>query len=401
MRDSPPSVLPPTGMLAPDVCFVISDLGSGGAQRVLLTVIEHWVAQGYGISVITLSGRDRDFHKLPPGVDRVALGLHAPSRSLPAAIHANFVRVRALRRAIRATGARLVMSFVGRTNVLAVLASNGQPWRLIVSERNDPARQSLGRAWDWLRRWAYPRAHLVTANSEGALSTLKRFVPAHRLAMLPNPLAVAHWAQVTTQARGPESNLGGVVLAVGRLHRQKAPELLIAAFARLTAPGWQLRFVGAGELLESLQAQCRQLGIQDRVEFSGVIADPREAYQQASVFALPSRHEGTPNALLEAMAAGLPCIVSDASPGPLEWVNDGETGRVVPVDDVAALAQALGDLIDDPGARRTLGAAAARSVKSLAPAVMLPIWARVLGLQSQPSARGTADSVNRDGSVSP
>ena len=105
--------------------------------------------------------------------------------------------------------------------------------------------------------------------------------------------------------------------------------------------------------------------------------------QRASIFALPSRFEGMPNALLEAMAAGLPSVVSDASPGPLEMVRDGRQGLVVATGDDAAFAAALERLMQDADLRQRCGDSARETLRALDWAVVEPHWRSVLAMPSQ------------------
>ncbi|MDP6310331.1 MAG: glycosyltransferase, partial [Prochlorococcaceae cyanobacterium ETNP14_MAG_4] len=100
----------------------------------------------------------------------------------------------------------------------------------------------------------------------------------------------------------------------------------------------------------------------------------------ASVFVLPSRFEGMPNALLEAMAAGLSVIVTDASPGPLEVVEDRRCGIVVPSEDPHALAEAMSELVEDGDLRNRLGIAARERLADLDWAQVEPQWRSVLAL---------------------
>jgi glycosyltransferase involved in cell wall biosynthesis len=116
------------------------------------------------------------------------------------------------------------------------------------------------------------------------------------------------------------------------------------------------------------------------VVFEGFQTDPVRFMARASVFVLPSRFEGMPNALLEAMAAGLPVVVSDASPGPLEMVDPGVHGLVVPSENVEALAEALGRLMVDSELRERLGRAARQRLRSLDWDVVEPHWRSVLAL---------------------
>ena len=360
-----------------DLCMAIADLSAGGAQRVFSQLANHWAAQGLKIAVVTLSEERDDFFRLDPRVDRQSIGGLKPSSGAFNALVANLRRLLALRRAIAVADAPCVLSFVGAMNVMCIAASAGLGRRVIISERNDPSRQSLGRFWDRMRRWLYPRADLVTANSEAALRALAAFVPARKLAYVPNPIARAEGSELA--ALPPQT-----VLNVGRLTAQKAQDVLLDAFAQatseMTGSEWHLAFIGSGECEAALRQQADALGIAERVLFIGQVGDPFPYCRAAGIFALPSRFEGTPNALLEAMSCGLPPIVSDASGGPLDYVTDGESGLVVAANDAPSLARALARLMSDSALRTRLGNAARDRLRNHSFESALETWQAVLGL---------------------
>ena len=340
------------------IVIVIESLGGGGAQHVASALANHWSASGVAVSVVTFASPDRDVFKLDTGVRRIVIGGAGVSADAFSAIAANVVRVRDMRAAIRASGADTVLSFVGSTNVLTVLAAFGLGKRVIVSERNDPARQSLGRIWDLLRRLLYGRADLVIANSRAAIATMSRYVAAGRLAWLPNPLRRPDQDSKPLAARRP------FILAAGRLDAQKAYDVLLAAFAQIAdgRDDVDLVILGQGPLRASLVEQARSLGISGRVAFMGHVDDPFPWYRAAIAFAHPARFEGLPNAVLEAMSVGLVPVVSDAQEGLRDIVHDRRSGLVVPANSAPALATALRRLTDDSQLRATLSAGARQSV---------------------------------------
>jgi glycosyltransferase involved in cell wall biosynthesis len=346
--------------VAPNVhhlALVISDLGCGGAQRVLVQLAEAWMRAGRKVTVITLAGPEQDFFRLPAGMGRIALAGIGQSRSYLGALLANFDRVRRLRRALRDTEAQVAVAFIMSTAVLTILAALGLRIRVVACERNDPSRQSFGSVWSALRRLTYPLADVVTANSRGVLAALRSYVPADRLLYVANPLSAA--------SRSQPARLNALtILSIGRLNRQKAHDVLLKAFAIFAAkhPDWRLAIMGDGPDAGKLRDLADELHIGDRVDWLGTQPDPYPWLQSAQMFVLASRHEGTPNALLEAMSCGLPCIVSDASPGPLELVADGSSGIVVSVDDDSALAAQMARLADDSTLARRLGEAARERV---------------------------------------
>lgn len=374
-----------------DIVLVIGDLGNGGTQRVFATLANLWAQQGRKVCVITQSGPETDFHRLDPDVQRFVFGKLSDSNGAIKGLFNNIARIFSLRRALRQANAGVAVAAVPPTAVLTVLAGIGLKTRIVVAERNDPARQSFGRYWDFLRRHLYPRAALVTANSLGALESLRTFVPADRLAHLPNPVVPDNWI-TSGAARQP------TILNVGRLQRAKGQDVLIEAFAMIAAefPEWRLAIAGRGNLENSLRALAELNGVSERIDWLGEVTEIWKHYSAASVFVLPSRHEGMPNALLEAMCAGLPAIVTRASPGPLELIEDGVNGLVIPVDDPPALADAMRKLITDAPLRIKQGKAACERTEGFALAAISERWEEVLGL-APTAADMTTSSVHISG----
>jgi len=358
-----------------DLAIVISDLSSGGAQRVVATLANHWASLGRSIAVVTLADPKMDYFTLDQRVVRFVAGKADSSHSFLGAIAGNIRRIFALRHSLRQANAPTVVAFVGATNVLTALAATGLPIKVVISERNDPARQSLGHVWNFLRSHFYKRAQIATANSQSAITTMSAFIPAAKLRLVHNPILVPD--------PRPETNPEPLILNVGRLVHQKAQDVLLEAFAMVTAeaPDWRLAIVGEGPDLPALKSRATTLGIADKIEFIGR-ADPWPFYARAAIFALPSRYEGTSNALLESMTVGIPPVISDKSGGGLDVVTDGVSGLIAPVDDPKALADALRRLIRDPDLRRRIGRAAALSVANLNLETVAADWEVVLGLSA-------------------
>ena len=408
-----------------DIVMVLPHLGPGGTQRVASTLANAWCDEGRRVCLITTHQKPEDAYRLRPAVRRITLPRPASpvpwgrlaswitsrklgftsnfvGRSFLRKARSNFVRILVLilvlakkivrritlisaghtvkrilelRSVLRAMDYPIVVSFLGATNISTVLATIGSRRRVVVCERNDPARQVLNPPWQALRPWTYRLADVVTANSRGALETMSAFVPRSKPRLLPNPLVIPPKPETA------EKSLP-ILLAVTRLVHQKGLDVLLRAFARVAAevPDWRLDLVGDGLLRHELEEQCGVLGIADRVVFHGYTDDPFPFYYRAQIFVLPSRFEGMPNAMLEAMGCGLPVIVSDASPGPLEYAHHGVTGMVVPVEDVDALATAIREMAGNGEMRARMGAAARGKVGELRLPSVLAIWNDVLQL---------------------
>jgi len=345
--------------------LVIESLGGGGAQRVLSLLAAELCDLGQQVCVVTYADSGPDIVVLDPRVERLSARLGGSSRHALGALSGNARRIAGLRSMVRRSRPDVVIAFVGTTNILTILACIGLAVPVVISERNDPARQSLGRVWDVLRRTLYRKAAIVTANSAGAVAALRRYVPEAKLRHIPNPLPprLDPW---TADAENP------FVLAVGRLNRQKGFDVLLDAFA-LFAPrhrGWRLVILGEGPEHEALTRQADSLGLADRVRLEGFV-DPAPYYQRCGMFVLPSRFEGMPNALLEAMGHGCPTI---ATTGTLDPAHADTSTRAVPPEDPQALADAMSVLAADEVLAGRLGSQGRREVEVLEPRQVARAW---------------------------
>jgi glycosyltransferase involved in cell wall biosynthesis len=152
----------------------------------------------------------------------------------------------------------------------------------------------------------------------------------------------------------PEDQL---ICWVGRLDQQKGLDILLEAFSWLRpSPSVQLWLAGDGPLFAHLREQTRRLGALNRVQFLGFRTDIPQLLQAADIFVLPSRYEAMPLSIIEAMAAGLPCIVSDTGENALMIENE-VNGLIVPIEDVKSLADAMERLLEDPQLCRMMGRA--------------------------------------------
>lgn len=341
----------------------------------LTNLANFWGASGKRVCVISIDGTREDFFSLSDQVEHIVLDVTGPSFSILKlnGLYMSIKRIAAIRKSIKKVSPDVVVSFLGEVNILALLATRGLNTRMVISERNDPAIQNLGFGWDYMRRKLYKLADVVSANTRGAIETMRNYVPEDKLFFVPNPLAEV---RLDTSIRKKKE-----ILTVGSLRHQKAHDVLLKACQQVfkDEPNWSLTIVGDGECWSDLHELADQLGIEDKVCWLGRV-EPHVFYQRAQIFVLPSRHEGTPNALLEAMNYGLPVIVSNASPGPLEYVKHNETGIVVPVEDFEALSQAILRLIRSRDLRLRLKEAASAELINNHPRNAMLEWETALGI---------------------
>jgi GalNAc-alpha-(1->4)-GalNAc-alpha-(1->3)-diNAcBac-PP-undecaprenol alpha-1,4-N-acetyl-D-galactosaminyltransferase len=375
------------------LALVISQLGAGGAERVMSALANHWAEQGHEISLITLSSDTEDFYAISSNVRRLGLDLMGPSAGYLQAIWRNVVRLRSLRKSILGVRPDCVVSFTDKTNVLVLLAMSGSSVPVVVSERVDPRQYPIGRIWSCLRKLLYRRASGLVVQTEELRVWAESHVPGGRVHVVPNP--VRNWPQNLSQ--GGDALECPVpapyVLAMGRLTHQKGFDLLIEAFAEVVlrrgARGsWSLAILGEGEWRGKLDDLVSRVGLSGRVRLPGVVRDPERWLQHAGLFVLSSRYEGYPNALLEAMASGVACVSYACSTGPSEILSDGVDGRLVrPVGSVAQLADAMAELMDDPDARQRLALAARQTAEGFAIQRVGDRWLSVLSLAAGVDSR--------------
>jgi glycosyltransferase involved in cell wall biosynthesis len=205
-----------------------------------------------------------------------------------------------------------------------------------------------------LQRVAYAAANVVVANSRAAAERLRHErVPAHKVAIIANGLDLARFSQRTL------SSLPRKVVVVANLRPEKAHTVLIDATPTILQrfPDATFHIVGDGPERTALMAHAHARGVLNSYSFVGHQDDVRSRLAASDLFVLPSRSEAFPNAVLEAMAAGLP-IVASAVGGILELIEDDRTGLLVRPDDPAALADRICRLMSVPGLASRLGAAA-------------------------------------------
>ena len=363
-----PAAGPPHGSAR--ITLVISALALGGAERVLTILSEEWLRTGRAVTVINFATPGEPaFYALDPGVTEVRLGGRRRSANPFNAVTNNVRRILSLRRAIRASRPDVVISFIHRTNVLTLAATLGSSVPVIVTEHTDPRDNEASRAWSMLRSLLYRRAAAVLVLTSG---TVTAFPPAirRRTVVMPNP------AGRYLAGRTPAELSAPMIVAIGRLSWEKGYDRLLRAFAQV-APArlaWKLVIWGEGDGRPALEALRAELGLDERVAFPGVTRTPLDELAGSSILALSSLREGFPMVIVEAFACGVPVVAFDCRSGPRELVQDGVNGRLIAIDDVAGLARALGELMDDPAERRRLGANGPVAVEQFGIDRVLSAW---------------------------
>lgn len=371
-----------------DLVCVIPSLRAGGSERVLSGLASDLSGHGARVAILTLMEPDETpFYRLSGTVDLVGLGGLPPGGRLgsPRAFLQAAWRVR---HALTARRGRLALGFTTLGSMLAVAATRGLDLPVVAAERVDPQAHArhIGRVRTLARDQLFARADHVVVQTERARRGLP-WLPADRLSCIANPIH-----PVTGQARpGTPSPDGRFrLIGVGRLETQKGFDLLIEGFARVAArhPDWDLVIHGEGPERTCLEALAARAGLGDRIRLPGVTPSLEPEMLAAHALAFPSRFEGFPNALAEAMAAGLAVVGFPEVAGVDELIHEGDTGLLADwADPTGSLVHRLDALMGDAALRARLGANARAHVAAFRPQIHYEQWARLLTRLARPQPK--------------
>lgn len=357
------------------IVFLISSLDSGGAERVLTLMANHWAGAGHSVSIITFADTSSTpFYPLHSSIGILPLNLLSQSTGKWDAIRHNINRIFSIRRTISNIAPDVVISFMDTTNVAAILSTRGLGIPTVVAERVFPGCSEFGTAWFWLRNMTYPMADAIVSQTHSGKSYFGKAVR-KKTTVIPNPVK-----EMTPPGSRPDDLPNPTVLAVGRLTHQKGFDILLRAFATIhkNHPDWHLTILGKGLLQEPLIQLRSQLGLNKVVSFLGTRKDIHAYYGNAELFVLPSRYEGFPNVLLEALSYSMPTIATNCQSGPAEILENGRYGALVPCEAPEDLARAIDKLIRNPDLRKDYRSKATNAIADYSINAIMTQWDSLL-----------------------
>ncbi|WP_456394141.1 glycosyltransferase family 4 protein [Nitratifractor sp.] len=324
------------------ILFMISSLASGGAERVMVNLANR-LSKSHEVYIATFSDEE-PYYLLGDEIKHLKLGLLKSSKSIFDRIKNTFFRIKTVKNTIEEIDADVQISFMTHTNIISIIASKLAGGRVIVSERI--AYDFYGsRYLNLLRRAVYPMSDALVTQT---YADKKHYAFMHNVKVIYNPLFV-------NAAPGQKEK---IVLAVGRLDKQKGFDRLIETFAQIETD-WKLLIAGDGPERSRLELKIRDLEAEN-IQLVGRKKNIEEYYAKASVFVLSSRREGFPNVLIEAMAYGC-AVVSFVCPyGPAEIIEDGVDGILVENQNHEQMKEQLERVIGDEELRKRLGKTAQR-----------------------------------------
>jgi glycosyltransferase involved in cell wall biosynthesis len=330
------------------ILFLLPSLTGGGAERVFTTLLRHLDRTRFEPHLALLQAQGAYMADIPQDVPIHDLKVSRVRYALPK-----------IMRLIWKMRPQTILATMGHLNIALISAKPFFPpdTKLLVREAVIPSalfreeRKNI-RLWGWLYRNFYKRADKVVCLSDSMVSDLvENFsIPREKLVRIYNPVDTGKVRESAQTGSNPFNGTGPHLVAAGRICRQKGFDVLIDAMPAVLQrfPDAQVVILGEGPLEAELREQARSLGLQEKVIFLGFQANPWLYLKHADVFVLPSRYEGLPNVLLEALALGTPVVVSDC-PGGIREIRDCvKQMAVVPPENPGALAEAIITVCSSP-----------------------------------------------------
>lgn len=282
----------------------------------------------------------------------------------------HFQQIFQLRRRVKEIKPDLIISFQTNQNALAVLSAMGRHIPVIISERGDPYQ---------LTNLVAKLKNIVINKADGGVFQTHRAMEyfakklQRKSRVIYNPCPPDKIERPKWEERTDE------IAFVARFDiQQKRQDVMVDAFALVakTHPEVKLAFYGKGEPdMTTIKEQVARLGLQDRVVFKGVVNNVINVIKDSKLFVLSSDYEGMPNALIEAMVAGLPVVSTDCSPGGAsELIENGVNGYITPCGDTESLADAINKMLDNPEKADEMGAKAQEITQKLAADKIFAQW---------------------------
>lgn len=321
------------------VCLVVASLRKGGSERVISELANNWSKiDNIEVHLILLT-RQKRYYRINENVKvhDVGAGKSVAVKTIKTALN--------LRRKIKGINPESVLSFNEIYNNLTLISLIGIRVKIFVSDRNSPDNR-LPWPHEVLRKILYRNCSGVIAQTSKSAEVLKSLTNNPNIAVIPNPLINVNF--------NSEINRKKTILNIGRNVRQKNQATLIEIFNRIEDKTWKLKILGEGPLRSELSELVRSYGLEDRVQLMDFTSEISEEYQSASIFAMTSLYEGLPNALMEALAFGLPSIAFNCNYGPSDLIKDGINGFLIDEHEIDEFVEKLNLLTGDADLRTRL-----------------------------------------------
>lgn len=320
-----------------NICFVCTNLGFGGAERVMSILSNSFVKKGHKVTFLLNAEKEMIAYHLDSSVE--IRRFWYPTRFYN--LKKNQTKVNDLHKEFVSAQPDVIIIFDSTHFVEVKFAVGGLNIPIIFSQRNDPNSDTI--KLRFLNKYAIRHADGLVFQSAGAQNYYGGKARTNSSVIM-NPFYQQHlqkWMYCSNEKK---------IISVGRLCEAKNHKLLIDAFSIFSKlhPEYILEIFGDGPLKKSLEAQINKCGLEGKVLLMGIKENVFDFLKNSSMFVLSSDSEGVPNALIEAMSIGMPCVSTDCSPGGArELINNEENGIIVPINNPKLLADAMCRIAED------------------------------------------------------
>jgi glycosyltransferase involved in cell wall biosynthesis len=354
------------------VCRAFDNV-AGGVERIATVLMNEMCRRGHEVSLLTWDRSEAEaFYKFDERITWHALDMGDYLQK--AGWGLRFKRARRVRRLVKTLKPDVILAFQHGTFLSTRLFTFGMGIPTIASERNAPSRFDHLKAGRYrnLIFQSFRLATRITIQCESYRSEYPAYLQS-RIVTIPNPVFPAQSHASPQGEPGQQKTL----LSIGRLSYQKNYFVLLQAFAALYKdfPQWRLVIAGEGEDRPRLDAKIVEHELTDQVSLPGAIEDVGSLYRESHLLCLPSRWEGFPNVLAEALSHGLPVVGFEGCAGVRDLIQQGDNGLLAEGNgNVESLARCLRTLMEDDAMRARMGEAGIRSVEPYNPQHIFDMW---------------------------
>lgn len=345
------------------IMFVIGTLSNGGAERVISVLAKEFSENGNEVSIVTLYDQKNTYLK-EKNIRLFSID-HKRKNRLWRAIE----NIGGLRTLIQRKKPEIVISFVWQINIYSIFASMFTKTKLIISERNDPLQDPKKKYLRKVRDFMYFFSEGYVFQTENAKNYFSKKIKDKGI-IIPNPIKtdLPYWNS---------KNNNKTIITACRLMKQKNLPMLIDAFEKISVdyPDYILKIFGEGELRQELTSYISEKGLSSKVLLPGFSENIHQEMEKSSLFAISSDYEGISNAMLEALAIGIPVVSTDTpTGGGRMFIKNGKNGFLVEVGNVDEFAIAIRNIISNENFAVHFPSESHKIRKQLSPKTIADQW---------------------------
>ena len=353
------------------ILFVAAALGGGGAERVMLNLANALYDKGNDVVILQTTIDKKAKYSINDGIVVESIKCEYKNK-----IRRIWFKYKQIRRYIKKYSDYTVVSFLPDVNIYCILASIGVNNRVVVSERNDPAREPGSILVRKIRDISYKWADYVVFQTKDAQQYFEKKIQ-KKSCVIPNPLVNSQLPFLNFNEKRKN-----VIVMVCRVKPQKNVEMMIDAVNLIKGElgDYKVEIYGDGNLYrDNIKKKTKELGIDNIVKFMGPSKNVYDVMKNSKIYVSTSDYEGISNTMLEALAIGLPSIVTDCPIGGARmFINNNKNGILVPVGDSKKLSYEIIRLINDEKLQQRLSSNSIKNRKILDIDIISQKWLEIL-----------------------